>query len=128
LSAELRCHPAAKLHSKPEIDVMHPNGGCLSYAVTKARFQAARKGTKILIANIGSGISPDALKKIFEPFFTTKGSKGNGLGLWVSKEIIQRHQGEIKVRSSQNPKHCGTVFTLFMPSEGINPENAQSSQ
>jgi len=59
---------------------------------------------------------------IFEPFFTTKGTSGTGLGLWVSQEIAQRHQGELRVRSSQakgksGMRASGTVFTLFLPFE-----------
>jgi signal transduction histidine kinase len=49
-----------------------------------------------------------------KPFFTTKGASGTGLGLWISKEIIDRHRGTIKVRSRQSPL-SGTVFSLFLP-------------
>ena len=55
------------------------------------------------------------LPKIFQPFFTTKGIGGTGLGLWVSQEIAERHNGALKVRTSQCEGHSGTVFTLFLP-------------
>ncbi len=62
-------------------------------------------------------MSPETLSRIFEAFYTTKGIAGTGLGLWISKEILERHQGCLRVRSSQSPGHTGTVFTLFLPFE-----------
>jgi len=46
---------------------------------------------------------------------TTKGIGGTGLGLWISAEIMERHHGRIRLRSSQNPDRHGTVVTLFLP-------------
>jgi signal transduction histidine kinase len=60
-------------------------------------------------------MSSDTISHIFEPFFTTKGSKGTGLGLWISREIIGRHKGSLKVKSRQAPHRSGTVFTLMLP-------------
>jgi PAS domain S-box-containing protein len=74
-----------------------------------------RKGVRITVADTGHGMSPATLKRIFEPFFTTKDLNGTGLGLWISAGIIDRHQGEMRVRSSENPARCGTVFTLSLP-------------
>ena len=60
------------------------------------------------------------LKRIFEPFFSTKGITGTGLGLWISQEILGRHNGHMQVRSRpRNPGHPGgTVFRIFLPTEG----------
>ncbi len=69
----------------------------------------------LTIADTGSGISPDTISLIFEPFFTTKGSKGTGLGLWISREIVARHRGSLKVKSRQAGPRSGTVFTLMLP-------------
>jgi signal transduction histidine kinase len=52
---------------------------------------------------------------IFQPFLSTKGITGTGLGLWVTQGIIQKNEGRMKVRSSENPEHHGTVFSLFLP-------------
>ena len=71
------------------------------------------------VADEGGGISAAALAKIFDAFFTTKGAAGNGLGLWVSKQIVDNHGGSLRVRSSQNPSRTGTVFTLFLPLETV---------
>lgn len=59
----------------------------------------------------GGGISQEALKNLFTPFFTTK-SKGLGLGLCISKEIIEAHQGKIEVQAELNK---GTVFIVTLP-------------
>jgi signal transduction histidine kinase len=52
------------------------------------------------------------LDRIFQPFATTKGEAGTGLGLWVSKGILDKHGTKIAVRSKPNR---GTVFRLFVP-------------
>lgn len=74
-----------------------------------------RKGVTITVADTGEGMSEHTRRKIFEPFFSTKGSTGTGLGLWVTVGIVEKHQGRIKVRSSQSPRHQGTVFAVFLP-------------
>jgi signal transduction histidine kinase len=71
----------------------------------------------LTVADSGSGISDKNANKVYEAFFTTKGAAGNGLGLWISQEIIARHQGSLTVRSRQQSKNSGTVFTLFLPFE-----------
>lgn len=75
-------------------------------------------GVRLTVADNGCGIPPSALARIFEAFFTTKGSSGNGLGLWITSEILTRHHGHIRVRSSNSPTHHGTVFFIFLPSSG----------
>jgi two-component system NtrC family sensor kinase len=69
---------------------------------------------RITIADNGQGISAATLPRIFEPFFTTKGSTGNGLGLWVCKQIIEKHGGSILVRSRTCEPH-GTTFSIVLP-------------
>jgi signal transduction histidine kinase len=80
-------------------------------------WRTGRSGVTLTIADTGSGISVDTIDHIFEPFFTTKGNKGTGLGLWISREIVERHQGTLKVKSRQSEHGSGTVFTLFLPCE-----------
>ncbi len=76
-----------------------------------------RSGIRITVADNGSGMPPETLRRIFEPFFSTKGITGTGLGLWVSHEIIDKHQGRVRVRSRQaaEDRSGGTVFTVFLP-------------
>jgi len=74
-------------------------------------------GLVITLADSGVGMNPITASCIFEPFFTTKGLSGTGLGLWVSREIVDRHRGHIAIKTSQRPNHSGTVFTIFLPYE-----------
>ena len=77
--------------------------------------QRARRGVRILVADDGAGISSATAARIFEPFFTTKEEKGTGLGLWVSRGIVQKHEGTISMRTSTQPGKSGTVFSIFLP-------------
>lgn len=74
-----------------------------------------QRGVVFTVADNGSGIPKSATNRLFEPFYTTKGTIGTGLGLWVSKEIINRHHGAIRFRSSMSLAHHGTVFNIFLP-------------
>jgi signal transduction histidine kinase len=79
-------------------------------------------GVRITIADNGIGISPAVQAKMFEPFVTTKEQSGTGLGLWVSRQIVQRHHGSIRFRSSVAPSNTWTVACIFLPSDGMNSE------
>jgi PAS domain S-box-containing protein len=84
------------------------------------------KGIRITVADTGHGMDKETLKRIFEPFFSTKGETVTGLGLWITKEIIEKHCGSVRVRSSQQPQRRGTVFSIFFPLECIPLGNQQS--
>ena len=77
----------------------------------------------LTIADDGTGISAIAKSQIFEPFFTTKESVGTGLGLYVSKQIIERHGGLIRLRSSVAGRYRGTVFCILLPGQSISQPN-----
>jgi PAS domain S-box-containing protein len=77
----------------------------------------SRLGVRITVADTGLGIAPEHIDSIFEPFFTTKKDTGTGLGLWVSRELVEKHGGRLRVRSRNLPK-CGTVFSIFLPIQG----------
>jgi PAS domain S-box-containing protein len=79
------------------------------------RVRASEKRVVVFVADNGCGIATDMRRQIFEPFFTTKTAKGNGLGLWVSKGIIGKHNGLIRVRSSDSNENHGTVFIVTLP-------------
>jgi len=91
------------------------DGGRVTLRASKSRNPLdGSSRTRITIADNGQGISPVALPTIFEPFFTTKGSTGNGLGLWVCRQIIEKHGGSIMVRSrTREPQ--GTTFSMVLP-------------
>ena len=94
---------------------------CVEGDAICVRVRAARnsrdlslRGVRIVVADSGCGIQPENLDSIFEPFFTTKKDTGTGLGLWVSRELIEKHGGRLKVRSSIKGHRSGTIFTLFL--------------
>jgi PAS domain S-box-containing protein len=69
-------------------------------------------GIRITIADNGVGIAPEAARKLFTPFFTTKNKLGTGLGLWITKTIVEKHGGSIRFRSRPN---LGTIMSLNLP-------------
>jgi PAS domain S-box-containing protein len=94
-----------------------PPGGRLQIKVASAPDwrSPANRGVRITVADTGHGIAPENLARIFEPFFTTKKDLGTGLGLWVSRQIVDKHAGSIRVRSRTTPHRSGTVFSIFLP-------------
>jgi PAS domain S-box-containing protein len=79
----------------------------------------AQSGVRFTVADSGVGMEPAVRERIFDAFFTTKESTGTGLGLWVSQEIIEKHRGQVHVRSrtSTGGKTSGAVFQLFIPDD-----------
>ncbi len=67
------------------------------------------------IEDDGPGITPENLSRIFEPFFTTKEDVGTGLGLWVAKEIVERHGGTIDANSGTSAHLPGAIFSVTLP-------------
>jgi signal transduction histidine kinase len=91
-----------------------PNGGQITLGV---RINPDGGMAEISVRDTGTGIPADKLRTIFEPFFTTKtadaqGQGGTGLGLALCREIIEAHQGRIRVESAVGK---GTIFTLKFP-------------
>lgn len=92
-----------------------PKGGTLTVGI-HSNMQAGM--AEISIRDTGEGIESKRLAKIFDPFFSTKqgpdasGQGGSGLGLSVCRDIIERHQGRIRVESLL--RH-GTTFTIKLP-------------
>jgi signal transduction histidine kinase len=70
-----------------------------------------RGQVKLVVSDTGMGIAPSIQSKIFEPFFSTKGEQGTGLGLYITKQVIEAHHGTIEVRSTG----CGTSFIIGLP-------------
>jgi len=89
-----------------------PQNGRMIVAVRPATDSSGRKGVSVTVADSGQGIDRATLDRLFHPFVTTKGEAGTGLGLWVSKGILDKHQSKIMIRSKVG---YGTVFRLFLP-------------
>ena len=71
-------------------------------------------GVSVSVADRGRGIPLEFRPRLFQPFFTTKGTTGTGLGLWLTKDIIQRHNGKLWVKS-RTGLASGTVFSFWLP-------------
>jgi PAS domain S-box-containing protein len=84
-------------------------------------------GVRVTVGDNGLGIRKDIRKLIFEALFTTKDATGTGLGLWVSRQLIEKHGGLIRFRSSVGGKKTGTVFSVVLPAEE-GSQNAASAQ
>ncbi len=85
----------------------------------------------VTIGDSGHGIPQENFASIFEPFFTTKGERGTGLGLWVTRGIIEEHGGTLQVRSATRGARRGTTMRVTLPAaaaltavEGVFTENA----
>ena len=76
-----------------------------------------RRGIRTTIADTGTGMDAKTLHRIYEPFFTTKNETGTGLGMWVSAQLVERLQGDLRVSSTTHPGKSGTAFSLFLPLE-----------
>lgn len=90
-----------------------PDGGRLVVRVRSClckEFHYAR----LSIADTGSGIGPNVRTHLFNQFFTTKGSRGTGLGLWLTRDIVLRNGGRLRYRS-RIACPSGTVFTMYLP-------------
>ena len=82
----------------------------------KAAARAGKRGVSVLMADQGSGIPMAARERLFSPFFTTKQSIGTGLGLWVTRGIVEKQGGCIGYRTCTDTP-SGTVFRVFLPAE-----------
>ncbi len=70
---------------------------------------------RLTVADTGAGIRKEIRPQLFRQFFTTKGSSGTGLGLWLTRDIVERNGGKLKFRSrTESPS--GTVFVIYLPS------------
>jgi len=78
----------------------------------------SRPGATVTVTDSGSGILESHLNKIFKPFFTTKGELGTGLGLWVSRGIVEKHGGTIELTNSTDPVLQGAAVRVYLPSLG----------
>jgi len=86
------------------------DGGHLTLTIT-----GADSAFRVCVADDGPGIPPEHLERVFAPFFTTKGEKGTGVGLWVTRGIVEDMRGQIEVSSSTRPGRSGTAFTITLP-------------
>ncbi|HUO61506.1 MAG TPA: ATP-binding protein [Candidatus Acidoferrales bacterium] len=94
------------------IDALADGGVLRTHILRTSDPKTGRARIQLTIADNGCGIRTENLKRIFEPFFTTKKDIGTGLGLWVTQELVRKHNGLIKVRSTNGK---GTIFQIIFP-------------
>lgn len=82
---------------------------------TKDWTNGMEDGVRFTLADNGSGMSKDVQRRLFAPFFTTKSDVGTGIGLWVTKCLIEQRGGYMRFRSRQGER-CGTVMSFYLPS------------
>lgn len=102
-----------------------PSGGKLIVRVKPQRAAERIAYVHVEVEDFGSGIQPADQERIFEPFFTTKSDVGTGLGLWVTKELVEKHGGSIGFRSNCQNGSSGTCFSVILP--GPNSRGRASS-
>jgi signal transduction histidine kinase len=108
-------------------------------------WRTGQPGVRVTIADTGHGMSEQVRKRLFEPFFTTKGDNGTGLGLWVSREIVNKHNARMRLKSRQADARSGedaragedarsgedvcsgTVFSIWFPLEGSGQGSSSSA-
>jgi PAS domain S-box-containing protein len=99
------------------IDAVDTNGKIM-IRVASVRHRG-ESGIRLTVCDNGVGIAKELRGRIFEPFFTTKRDVGTGLGLWVCKSIVEKHHGSIRLKSSTVAGKSGTVFSVFLPAQGV---------
>ena len=96
------------------IDASKEGGKIVIRARSSDEYRSGRPGVRITIADYGSGISAEDKAQLFTPFFTTKKEVGTGLGLWITKDLLEKKGGHIRLRS-RDSKPSGTVIGVYLP-------------
>lgn len=91
------------------LDAIEPKTGVVS---VRSEYDDSAGEVRIIVHDNGVGISREASKHLFEPFHSTKGLRGTGLGLVVTKKVVDEHNGTISVDSDSGK---GTTFTITLP-------------
>jgi PAS domain S-box-containing protein len=90
-----------------------PAGGILSLSVNDAK--RSGDGVMLTIQDDGVGISDDSLPQVFDAFFTTRSTVGTGIGLFVTKQLVEGHGGQIEIESTNDAEKHGTIVRVFLP-------------
>jgi PAS domain S-box-containing protein len=98
-----------------------PPGGSVKIHLFKGREwrKEQAEGLKIVISDNGPGIPKEGLQHLFEPFYSTKKTKATGLGLWTTRNIVEKYKGSLRVRSSTSAGRSGTCVSIFLRETGV---------
>jgi PAS domain S-box-containing protein len=94
-----------------------PQNGRLVIRIRPSRDWRDREtaGVRVTFCDTGSGMDRATMRRIFEAFFTTKPETGNGLGMWVVAQLVERQHGHVHVWSTQREGRSGTAVSVFLP-------------
>jgi len=107
------------------IDAVDP-GGKIRISLNRPD-NIATGDIRLVIEDDGTGIPAENIERIFEPFFTTKKDVGTGLGLWVTREILERHGGTIRVIARDGKENSGgAAFIIDLPLHRQTPSRSPS--
>jgi len=128
ISVKARCRGSARILGYPHqlrqmcanlllnaADAMPGGGKIYARVAAGNEHKDHRHGVRLTFADTGTGIPARNMSRIWDPFFTTKGAAGNGIGLSMVKNTVQKHHGVLLVRSSTKVGRSGTVFSIFLP-------------
>ena len=93
-----------------------PSGGRMEVSVARTALHD-RPALEVLVRDSGPGITAAQEERLFEPFFSTKGAHGTGLGLWVSKGIVEKHRGTLRLSSEMTSDGSRTTARVLLPIE-----------
>jgi two-component system NtrC family sensor kinase len=103
------------------MDAVEPGSGVVSL---RCEYDAIRHIARIMVGDNGSGIDRETMRHIFQPFYSTKGQRGTGLGLAVTRKVIEEHGGRIQVETDAGK---GTTVTLSLSTESRRDPSATSA-
>jgi len=90
--------------------------GTIRLRISGCTARGGLPAVRITFSENGRGIPPESRRRIFEPLFTTKGAIGTGLGLWICKQLIEKHPGVLQMRSSTAGLRKGSTFSVLLTS------------
>lgn len=82
---------------------------------SEAAQQSGQNGVIFRVVDDGVGIPEQLRARLFNPFVTTKEESGTGLGLWVSRSMVEKHGGSIRLEGSTSKSSSGTTVAIFLP-------------
>jgi len=103
------------------VDAVEPDTGAITL---RCEFDEVKSEARIVVSDNGSGIDEEGLDKIFQPFYSTKGQRGTGLGLAVTRKIIEEHGGRIEVQSTRGQ---GTTFNIALSTDEAGDPSATAA-
>lgn len=95
-------------------------------ALVHVSVQRRESNVAIRVADWGTGIAAENMTHLFEPFFTTKKDVGTGLGLWVSRDLVEKHHGTLSLETRTGRDDHGTAFTVLLPTSGVRTDEQET--